>query len=898
MEPDYRPVKVGITLSGGGAKGDFEVGALRFIYDHLLTGAPLGLPPRPDIVTGTSVGAINGAKVAEGAGDSLTELEGLWDELHNNSDMYLTSLDFDTLLAPLGETAQRSILVTMGNMVLSGMMVLSPAVLFTALFSMERLREEAAQILDRLLATRSLYHLGPIKRRIDAFSPFWSMTGPGLRGAGFDVGHDSRGRTVIAARGYDDVCWICVQTSAPTVARPAYTAWISLDHRIDSDPAFMTGADGSIEAVIARWPDDGRYHSVSLIGDPSQRDGWEAHWQSLGYPAERRFGALGTGGERMRWRTRPTFGRGAGQADQYIFARGIDNAPYFKAFDRLSRRWLGWEVMSWPIPIASHVTTIRSRDGWGLAFARRPSNSIVYIATPPGQDFWPQHFPWNQFGGEARSEITVAANGDGRVHVLVVGMDGAVWARAQTAALGNNWGAWQPIGGLAASNIAAARGQNETLTVFIRGLDYAIWHKSAGSSSEDFAVGDTGWVSLGTPANIHFLTDPVVVRRADGMLEVYAVGNDKKLYVNPQGTSNGSMVFLGWQMVGGTIWTGVELRLATVSVENDELRHVDESGRFTESIEPLVGVPAGVLASASIPAIFPAVSMGGQTWVDGGVRSVTPIKAAVDAGAQIVYAVCCSPAVPKSQGHTPLLWRLRDEIRELEGWPHGWAPEITDWSTASVVDIGMRALMEMLITSIQQNELNPSNPWPVPVYVIQPSFDLHDAFTINPSLIRIARSYGWMRAYEATMLNDPLEAMQLSDEIILKRREIWREEQEFAVRRSWATQRGMAPTRDLRQLDEAFTDPQDLRSTLQACDAWAAEAVNTRLPQIRRLKNELAASVARRRTRNFMMPPDADSWSAQWELDVLRRFFPAGPFGAVTIVSRGGAVASRAAGSS
>ncbi|MDQ4070564.1 MAG: patatin-like phospholipase family protein, partial [Actinomycetota bacterium] len=48
---------IGIVLSGGGAKGDFQVGALRFLYNQGI---------RPDILSGTSVGAINAAKLAEG----------------------------------------------------------------------------------------------------------------------------------------------------------------------------------------------------------------------------------------------------------------------------------------------------------------------------------------------------------------------------------------------------------------------------------------------------------------------------------------------------------------------------------------------------------------------------------------------------------------------------------------------------------------------------------------------------------------------------------------------------------------------------------------------------------------------------------------------------------------
>jgi predicted acylesterase/phospholipase RssA len=46
-----------IALSGGAAHGDFEVGVVRYLYEH-------GLVPK--IICGTSVGSINGLKLAEG----------------------------------------------------------------------------------------------------------------------------------------------------------------------------------------------------------------------------------------------------------------------------------------------------------------------------------------------------------------------------------------------------------------------------------------------------------------------------------------------------------------------------------------------------------------------------------------------------------------------------------------------------------------------------------------------------------------------------------------------------------------------------------------------------------------------------------------------------------------
>jgi predicted acylesterase/phospholipase RssA len=73
---------VAFVLSGGGAKGDFEVGAIRYLYEQGI---------RPDIICGCSVGAINGAKLAEGEGgpnQGLSGLEAIWLSLSVNSDMY------------------------------------------------------------------------------------------------------------------------------------------------------------------------------------------------------------------------------------------------------------------------------------------------------------------------------------------------------------------------------------------------------------------------------------------------------------------------------------------------------------------------------------------------------------------------------------------------------------------------------------------------------------------------------------------------------------------------------------------------------------------------------------------------------------------------------------------
>jgi NTE family protein len=85
-----------VVLSGGGAKGSFEVGALfllREIWNEV----------RPRIVCGSSVGAINGLALAESTdGSGIDTLETIWLGLQYPSDMYLLSPEFQRVFDDLG----------------------------------------------------------------------------------------------------------------------------------------------------------------------------------------------------------------------------------------------------------------------------------------------------------------------------------------------------------------------------------------------------------------------------------------------------------------------------------------------------------------------------------------------------------------------------------------------------------------------------------------------------------------------------------------------------------------------------------------------------------------------------------------------------------------------------
>ena len=72
-----RSLKTGLVLSGGGARGAYEVGVLRYLREELPR--VLGYSPRIDVVCGTSVGAINAAFFAATADEPALQARKLCD---------------------------------------------------------------------------------------------------------------------------------------------------------------------------------------------------------------------------------------------------------------------------------------------------------------------------------------------------------------------------------------------------------------------------------------------------------------------------------------------------------------------------------------------------------------------------------------------------------------------------------------------------------------------------------------------------------------------------------------------------------------------------------------------------------------------------------------------------
>jgi predicted acylesterase/phospholipase RssA len=98
--------------------------------------------------------------------------------------------------------------------------------------------------------------------------------------------------------------------------------------------------------------------------------------------------------------------------------------------------------------------------------------------------------------------------------------------------------------------------------------------------------------------------------------------------------------------------SGIRLRMATVQLESGNLFYVTELGRLVsdpteDASVPLVQVDVidGMIASASIPGYFEMQPLASNWYVDGGVRQVAPVQAAVEMGATVVYVVLASAPI-------------------------------------------------------------------------------------------------------------------------------------------------------------------------------------------------------------------------------------------------------------
>ncbi len=183
--------------------------------------------------------------------------------------------------------------------------------------------------------------------------------------------------------------------------------------------------------------------------------------------------------------------------------------------------------------------------------------------------------------------------------------------------------------------------------------------------------------------------------------------------------------------------SGMILRIGAVGLESGELRYITERGELqTRDGDPIdqppVALTEAVLASASIPLVFPPTRLNDEHYVDGGVREILPLELAFNRlGAGHIFAVVAS---------TPGVERV---------------PDVGD---KGLLELARRVTADIVPDETLRKEISPPRGWGRRVTVIAPELDVHDALTVDRALIAASIDYGYMRAADVLLDLGPDQA--------------------------------------------------------------------------------------------------------------------------------------------
>lgn len=182
--------------------------------------------------------------------------------------------------------------------------------------------------------------------------------------------------------------------------------------------------------------------------------------------------------------------------------------------------------------------------------AMNPSDGHIKIAaTGSDNSLWVRDLDtgsmtggWIGLSGLIISNPYIIYDAQGRMHVLVIGSDHALWDNAGSI--------WRYLGGYITSDakpILDPANSNGVLT-FVRGGDGSLW-----KNSFDASAGSNQWTALGgyiLPATGDiYRGNPEPVSSQDGSIYALVVGGDRSLWeLTVTGTGN-----LGWSNLGSSI---------------------------------------------------------------------------------------------------------------------------------------------------------------------------------------------------------------------------------------------------------------------------------------------------------------------------------------------------------
>lgn len=202
-------------------------------------------------------------------------------------------------------------------------------------------------------------------------------------------------------------------------------------------------------------------------------------------------------------------------------------------------------------PFSGSPSVLLNSEGNIVIFARgKISRSLMYNHQVHNATavYWAG---WSNLGGILTSGPSAVLTAESMVHVFVRGVDKGLFEKKQVATHSGTvaWSKYDGLGGLLASNPAVPGTLNPVnlLEIFVRQADRAIWYKRQMATTHDAdSVTWSEWQSLGGKMS----SGPAVVVDADGLLNVFARGMNREIFVKKQQHHDSPEYFL-WESIGG-----------------------------------------------------------------------------------------------------------------------------------------------------------------------------------------------------------------------------------------------------------------------------------------------------------------------------------------------------------
>lgn len=199
--------------------------------------------------------------------------------------------------------------------------------------------------------------------------------------------------------------------------------------------------------------------------------------------------------------------------------------------------WLGWPTLS-SGPWTGGPAISINRDGRQEIFMRDAAGRIHHTWQTAPNGLW---HATESMGGSARSDPAAGINADGRLEVFTLGTDGAI-RHAWQWAPGGNWSLWSTLGGRFSNAPAVGSNADDRQEVVVVGDDGQLWHAWQWKPNSSWS----GWYPMGGSLK----GDPATGSNADGRFELFALGRDGQLWHNWQWKPNGTTGWSGWHAMG------------------------------------------------------------------------------------------------------------------------------------------------------------------------------------------------------------------------------------------------------------------------------------------------------------------------------------------------------------